>query len=245
MESNFRFDNIQTDSISVFVGAGLSKGAGLPDWYELIHQLAREISYEVPPPEWTNSETFIDISQSYVNAYGLQRLIGYLQQKLDTTHVRPSIVHKALALLPCTNIFTSNYDDLLEKSFRQVNKKVRLITRDIHVPLMTHDSLSANIVKLYGDLNQPETIVLTRQHYEKFFLERPLLINQLKSTLSNSTMIYLGWSHRDPHFNLVFGELLNQLGGFMRHGYALMIEPTGPQKKRIGEKRNRSYWPGF
>ena len=51
--------------------------------------------------------------------------------------------------------------------------------------------------------------------------------------------LYLGWSHSDPHFNLVFGELLNRFGAFMRAGYAVMFDLPEAQRKELERKRIR------
>ena len=37
--------------VCAFVGAGLSVGAGLPGWYDLISQLSQRIGYKLPPAE--------------------------------------------------------------------------------------------------------------------------------------------------------------------------------------------------
>jgi hypothetical protein len=44
------------------------------------------------------------------------------------------------------------------------------------------------------------------------------MIKLLEPELSRSETLYLGWSENDPHFKLVFGELLSRLGQMMRPG---------------------------
>ena len=58
---------------------------------------------------------------------------------------------------------------------------------------MQRNADTVNIVKLYGDLDLPETIALTRQQYERYFLDRPQLVNLLKTELARSHVLYLGW----------------------------------------------------
>ena len=43
---------LQHDEVVPFVGAGLSIGAGLPGWYELIAELAQRSGQTMPPREW-------------------------------------------------------------------------------------------------------------------------------------------------------------------------------------------------
>lgn len=220
-----------------FIGAGLSVGVGLPGWYTLIQELSQRVGYDLPPANYATGEALIDAAQYYVNCNGLNSLVTFLKEKLDTTNVRPSPAHRALASLPVSLVFTANYDDLLERAFREAGKRVNLVVRDSTIPFMRRGPNVVNLVKLYGDLDQPETIVLTREQYESFFLERPQMIKLLETELARSSMLYLGWSHSDPHFNLVFGELLARYQKFMHAGYAVMFDV--PEVKREEFKRKQ------
>ena len=72
-------------NVCPFVGAGLSVGAGLPGWYDLIAELAGRIGYELPPAKWATGDALIDAAQAYVNRQGLHGLISHLKDRLDTT----------------------------------------------------------------------------------------------------------------------------------------------------------------
>jgi hypothetical protein len=200
-----------------FVGAGLSIGAGLPGWYDLVAELAKLSGQDdMPPRKYASADMLIAIAQTFVNRYSENDLITHLKERLDTTGKVPTAVHRALADLPLNVVFTANYDDLLERAFRDAGRPVEVIVRDNHIPYMSQSGNRVNVVKLYGDLGQPDTLVLTRQHYEQYFRNRPQLMALLKTELARSTMLYLGWSHNDPHFGLVFGELLSQYASDMR-----------------------------
>lgn len=139
---------------------------------------------------------------------GLHSLVAFLKERLDTTHVQPTAAHRALARLPLSLVFTANFDDLLERAFREAGKRVEVIVRDSSIPFLRRGPDTVNIVKLYGDLGQPDTVVLARQQYDGFFLQRPQMVKLLETTLASSDTLYLGWSGSDPTFKLVFGELL-------------------------------------
>jgi hypothetical protein len=218
-----------------FVGAGLSVGAGLPGWYDLIAELSARSGEKLAPREWATGDALIDAAQTYANRQGLNSLISFLKGRLDTTGRQPTAAHRALARLPISLVFTANFDDLLERAYRDAGKRVEVVTRDSYIPFMGHAPNTVNIVKLYGDLDQPDTIVLARQQYERYFLERPQLVKLLETELARSTMLYLGWSHTDPHFTLVFGEMLGRYQEFLRPGYAVMFE--APDAKRLELER--------
>lgn len=232
-------ENLATGNVAAFVGAGLSIGAGLPGWYALISELAARSGSELPPPQWATGAVLIDAAQNYINQQGLHSLVMFLKDRLDTTRIEPSAAHHALACLPISMIFTANYDDLLERAYRDVKKRVRVVVDDRSLAFMGRDPDLVNIIKLYGDLDQPGTIVLARQHYEGFFLQRPQMIKLLETELGRSDMLYLGWSHSDPHFNLVFGELMFRYGSFMRMGYAAMFDVPEAQQLELERKHIR------
>ncbi len=223
--------------VDAFVGAGMSIGAGLPGWYDLIAELAKRIDYKLAPQEWATGDALIDAAQAYVNRQGRHSLIGHLKDRLDTTGKQPTAAHRALARLPISLVFTANFDDLLERAFREAGKRVEVVVRDSSIPFMRRGPDVVNIVKLYGDLDQPDTIVLARQQYESYFLQRPQMVKLLETELARSDTLYLGWSGTDPYFRLIFGELLSRFGQMMRPGYAVMFDVTDDQRDELRRKQ--------
>ena len=229
--------NLQVRNLVLLVGSGLSIGAGLPSWYQLIAELARRISYNLPPVEWVNADGLIQCAQAYVNRHGLQSLISYLKEVLDTTHIRLTAAHDALASAPIGLVFTTNYDDLLERAFRNKGKKVHVVTKDIDISFMRDDPDWVNIVKLYGDLSEPGTIIFTRQQYEGFFLEKPQMVKLLETELTRRLVLYAGYGHRDPHFGLILGELLDRFKEFSRSSYMFVSEASPDELEELKRKR--------
>lgn len=236
-------ENLARGEVSVFSGAGLSAEAGLPDWYHLISELSERIGRPMPPWEWITAEALMNAAQAYINQEGLHSLVMFLKQRLDTTGKAPTAAHRALTRLPVSLVFTANYDNLLERAYQDVGRPVQVIVRDGSIPYLRRDPAAVNIIKLYGDLEQEDTLVLALQQYESFFLQRPQMIKLLETELARSTMLYLGWSHRDPHFNLVFGEFLARYGQNARTGYAVMFDVSPEQQREL--ERKHIHWVQF
>jgi len=231
-------NELASGNVSAFVGAGLSVGAGLPGWYDLISELARRIDHDdLPPRKWASGDVLIDASQYYINTQGMNNLVRFLKDRLDTREIQPTAAHRALTRLPISVVFTANYDDLLEQAYKETGRRVQVVVNDTDIPFMRSDPGSVNIIKLYGDLDQPETIVLTRQQYETFFILRPQMVKLLETELGRSTMLYLGWSHSDPHFNFLFGELSAHYKQYMRAGYAVFFNITDAQKHEMKRRQ--------
>ena len=181
----------------------------------------------------------IAIAQGYINAQGLNSLIRLLKDRLDTTGRTPSEAHRALARLSVSLVFTANYDNLLELAFRDAGRRVEVVVRDSNIPYMRRSRDTVNIIKLYGDLDQPDTVVLARQQYERFFLDRPEMVKLLETEVARSHMLYLGWSHSDPHFGLIFGQMLSSLGENLRAGYAALFDVTPAEAEELRRRHIR------
>ncbi len=231
---------LRRGEVCAFVGAGLAKTAGLPDWYDVMSELAARIGFDLPPRRWATGEALLDAAQAYVNQRGLNDLIRFLRERLATWQIRPGRVHLALAQLPIPILFTTTYDDLIEKACQQVGKQVDVVVRDSTIPYLRRGPQVVNLIKLNGDLAQPDTLVITREHYERFRLTRPQMLKLLETELGRSDMLYLGWDQADPAFALVFGEVLGRFGADMRPGYAALCDITAVQ---AGEWRRRNIHP--
>jgi len=96
-------------NVVLFIGAGLSVGAGLPGWGALIRPLAERIGYQ--------GDDLLKVAQYYENRLGRRALISYPRDRLDTTGVKPTENHDLLVRLPVNIVFTTNFDDLLELIF--------------------------------------------------------------------------------------------------------------------------------
>ena len=232
-------ESLARGEVTAFVGAGLSVGAGLPGWYGLVSELAGRINHPMPPREWITAEALIDAAQAYINQEGLHSLVMFLKRRLDTTGKSPTAAHRALTRLPISLVFTANYDNLLERAYQEAGIPAQVVVRDGSIPYMRRDPGSVNIVKLYGDLDQENTLVLARQQYEGYFIQRPQMVKLLEVELARSNMLYLGWSHSDPHFNLVFGETLSRYGQNLRRGYAVMFDVNSAQQRELERKQIR------
>jgi tetratricopeptide (TPR) repeat protein len=171
-----------TGHLVIFVGAGASRAAGFPSWEGLLdtlfrqakaeasaEQLASLVEYEdayepriaaggrTPPPNLLVKASLI--AQTMGDAFWRAKVVEIFDRPTS-----PTPVHQALAALPGTWIITTNYDRLMEKALAEsVGRvpKVALATELEDLSLMT----AGDVLKLHGDLDRPETLVLTREDY--------------------------------------------------------------------------------
>src|SRR5438552_955700 len=78
----------------LFVGAGLSVGAALPSWGQLIGPLADRIGL----PAQQRGDP-LQMAQFYETQRGRQALISYIQEQTDTSSSAPTENHRRLVRL--------------------------------------------------------------------------------------------------------------------------------------------------
>ncbi|HZS53966.1 MAG TPA: SIR2 family protein, partial [Bryobacteraceae bacterium] len=205
---------------AVFVGAGVSRASGLPDWKSLIEPLKQEID------DCPDDATTLDIAQYFINDNRQRLLAERLSEQLNRADVQPSEIHRLLVRLPLDRIYTTNFDDLLERAYEQEKRgRVRRITRASNLSL---DSSKLNVVKLHGDIEDPETIVITAEDFEDYFDAHSALAQQLSADLLQRTILFVGYSFTDPDMRAIMRRVSRDTGKFSRNHFIIQINPKKP-----------------
>ncbi len=226
---------LKRGDLILFLGAGLSIGAGLPGWGRLIRPLARAVGYRLPTEdELVTADHLLIAAQHYENQRSRYALITYLQEKLDTTGVQPTTNHHLLAKLPVKVIFTTNYDDLIERTLQAGGKRHNVIVEETEIPFWREDRVQ--LVKLNGDLKRPDTIVITKSDYNTYFAAHPRLAERLRGVLETKTALFLGYSLNDPFFNQIWDNIGLDFGRHRRLAYAVLFDVPGLEADDL-EKR--------
>ncbi|HJQ34511.1 MAG TPA: tetratricopeptide repeat protein [Pyrinomonadaceae bacterium] len=212
---------LENRKLVLFVGAGLSKGAGLPDWVELIQPLSQVMG--TPFPAQTpliNDRHLLNTADRYEHAMGRPALIQYLQGRLRVK-ARPTMVHELIAKMPISEIFTTNYDAIIEKVLRSQGKGCNcIVTRD---DLSFIQPNEVTIYKLCGDLERWENVLITETDFFAFFKEKLPLAKCLEVAFSRNTTLFLGYSLQDPFFKYIWYNTGIEFGPDKRQGFAVMF----------------------
>lgn len=208
---------IKRGNAVLFVGAGLSIGAGLPSWKALIEPLADSIKLSD-----TQRSDLLQVTQYYENTRGRQALLEYVCEKTDTTGTGPTDNHWRLAQLGIQTWITTNYDNLLEQTLREAGQRHSKVVREQDVPYTSADRVT--LIKLHGDREQVETIVITRADYSTYALRYPRVKDKLSTLLAEKTFLFVGYSVGDPDFNQWRDEVTYHLGRHGRRAYAIMFD---------------------
>ncbi len=176
----------ENNKLTIFVGAGVSQSSNLPSWKDLIDMIKSELSID-------NSETdYLKIAQLYYLSCG--ETVYYQNiKKYFPENIEPTEIQKLIFNLKPTNIITTNWDILLEKTAQDNGFIYDVISKDEH---LVQSELENHIIKMHGDFRD-NNIVFKEDDYINYKNNFPLIENYVKSILSTNAILFLGYSYGD------------------------------------------------
>jgi len=183
---------IDNNKLSIFVGAGVSKGTGLPDWSELMETIKKELSLS------KENNDYLKIAQFYYLACGESVYYQKIQEFIPDT-VDPTVVHKLIFDIKPENVITTNWDNLLEKTIETNGYVYDTISSDTH---LVQSQLKNHIIKMHGDFRD-NNIVFREDDYINYSQNFPLIENYIKSILSTNVILFLGYSYSDINLKYI------------------------------------------
>jgi|GEM_PF-2138578 len=198
----------------LIAGTGLARSAGLPGWAELFAPLADRMGL---PPERRLDP--LKVAQYVENDSGRPALIEHVQVQIDRPSLTPTETHRQLAHLGARTWVVTGFDDLSERAVRDRGERTVEVVRDQNLPYASSEAVT--ILKLHGDIQQPDTLVLTRSDYDSYFHRFPHIREKLASLLLEKTCLFVGYDVDDPDFNQLCATLTYDLQNHKRLAYAL------------------------
>jgi hypothetical protein len=133
----------------------------------------------------------------------------------------PSENHKVLARLPIRTYWTTNYDRLVERALQDSGKRVdaKYTKEQLATTKRGRDAI---VYKMHGDIEHPNTAVLTKDDYERYHLSHHAFITALSGQLVDTTFLFLGFSFTDPNLDYVFSRIRTTYQEHQRQHYCLM-----------------------
>lgn len=212
-------EQIIRGNVVLFVGNCLSVRAGLPGNADLCRQLAQRIGYQ-------QEADLPRLAQYYANRNGRNALVRLLQDAVSAPNPTPTDEYKLLSELPVKTIFTTAYDDLLERAYLEyARRRIKLIIIGVDLPYW--DETWVNIVKLHGRIDRPETLVITQRDYSRYFRTHAPVAQQLSALLATKTLLFVGYSTDDPAFTQLFEEIAHDLEQHQRRAF-VVVENADP-----------------
>lgn len=128
--------------------------------------------------------------------------------------------HKILASLQPHTVITTNYDDLYESAWRELDKELEKVVSPRQLPRIPQDS--PRLLKLHGDIEAPNEIILTRDDYRKWQREAGGFQNRVVATLQESVCIFVGYGVGDENLHDILNVIEGNLGNSSLKHFALV-----------------------
>lgn len=206
-------DSLNSSSLAIFAGAGLSKASGFVDWKDLLKDIADDLGLIID-----QEYDLISIAQYNVNKIGgrsviNQKIIAEFNEEIDLTEN-----HKVLARLPINTYWTTNYDDLIERSLKDA-KRVADVKHAVSQLPFSKPRRDAIVYKMHGDATIPDDAVITKDDYERYFHDKAPFITALSGDLVSKLFLFIGFSFTDPNLDYILGRVRFYMKGTDRHHY--------------------------
>ena len=190
---------VRKEKVSLFIGAGFSLEAKAPSAWDLQQAILNELPSDAMKKAHTN-DGLDEISQFFVEEVcegSRAELMDLLQKQFD---FEPECMddHHALAAIPhFHNIFTTNYDTLLEDSYPK--ERCAVVKKDEDCVYI--DSKPVRIFKIHGDFTNRDFVVITSQDYADLNKKRhnKLVWNEVMSSFTSNHVAFIGYSLSDKN----------------------------------------------
>lgn len=240
---------------AVMIGAGFSKNAekiGVTDntflnWNQLSDLFYKKIygDNEFPGKDYNNSLRLVQEAEIMIGRPGIEEII---KQAVPDDYYAPSDVYLKLMELPWKDVFTTNYDTLLERSADLVtNRRYNIVVSQED---LINSGNAPRIVKLHGSLPSHRPFIITEEDYRTYPVKFAAMVNTVQQSLLENVFCMLGFSCEDPNFTNWIGWIHDHLGkSSSQKIYMVTVLHVPEAKQRLYFERNiilvdlETLWP--
>lgn len=191
---------LRNHKLVIFIGSGVSINSGYPSW----KSLAKDFSefYLDEPLNLID----IDLLDVFENAFQEDHEkyfeeLGRIFGRNEDDHDRNSQIIDLLLKMNPQHIITTNYDYLIEKSIKKFYYSFNKVVQDEDLI----DSMNPRkYIKMHGDFEHKNNIVLKETDYSKFADTHPLIETFIKSILVDHSILFVGYSFKDRNLRSMF-----------------------------------------
>ena len=195
----------------VMVGSGFSRNAlrvrpdtaDIPLWPDLEKELSGSLPGSDPDRDRSGNQRTepranraLALAQRYKDAFGRARLHEFLVRSVRDDHFQPGELHRRLLRLPWRDVFTTNWDTLLERCRPLPERPYEVVTDVDHLPV----AAPPRIVKLHGSLPGAFPLIVTAGDYDNYPKRFAPFVNTVQQAMMETVFLLLGFSGHDPNF---------------------------------------------
>jgi len=204
---------LESGSLAIFAGAGLSVDAGHVNWKQLLKDITEDLGLD-----YHTERDLIAIAQYNTNKIGNRSMINRKIIDEFNRDIKHTENHSIISRLPIYSYWTTNYDNLIEKSLEAV-KRIPDVKHSITQLAYPKPRRDAVVYKMHGDATLPEEAVITKDDYERYAIDKAPFLTALNSDLLSKLFVFIGFSFTDPNLDFVLSRVRIQMKNAQRHHY--------------------------
>ena len=206
-----------TKNASIMIGAGFSMNAKamfenakrFPNWQDLGNVFYEKVRGKKIEKAEYNFFDPLKLAYEVESNFGRPVLDSILRNNIPDGDYKPSELHHSLMSLPWTDVFTTNYDTLLERAAESVNERNYKVV--VNKDNLVH-SVPPRIVKLHGCFSASTPLIISEEDYRTYPQKFAPFVNTVQQTLIENTLCLIGFSGDDPNFLKWIGWIRDNLG---------------------------------
>ncbi len=209
---------------AVMIGSGFSRNAdpvranapAFPLWLDLARALYRDLYSAAVDDDQRIAYAaanggVLRLALEYETVFGRGALDEVTRRVIPDEAYRPGDLHKLLLTLPWSDVFTTNYDTLLERTLPELwERRYEIVVDLLDLP----GSLRPRIIKLHGSFPTHRPYIITEEDYRTYPNQFAPFVNTVQQALIENVFLLLGFSGDDPNFLQWIGWVRDQL----KHG---------------------------
>lgn len=182
------------------------------------------------------------LAEDYEANFGSDRLYELLERLVRDKDHQPGEMHSRLMRLPWRDVFTTNWDTLLERTAHEVPERgYSLVTAAPDIPSGSHPyiyKLHGSFRQLDGSRSEQHPLILTAGSYRTYRNEFAPFANAVQQAMMESVSCLIGFSGDDPNFYEWSGWVRDNLGEaapkIYLAGYLELSEPRRVTMEKLG-----------
>lgn len=220
---------------AIMVGAGFSLNAvpkpgvesTFPQWKDLARAMFDQLHPFIPGhsdvvelDRQFNGSNYLRLASEYEAEFGECRLNQLIQAQVPDSRYLPGSLHYKLMELPWADVFTTNYDTLLERVY--IPGRVYSPVID---PAQLTTAVAPRIIKLHGSFSPNTKLIITEEHFRCYPKDFAPFVNTVQQSLLENSFVLVGFSGDDPNFLAWIGWVRDELGD--KHAPIYLVGPLG------------------
>jgi SIR2-like domain len=224
---------------AVMVGSGFSCNAekivpstpDLPQWSQLAGQIYDRLypgmGSKDPLHKEKATSNALALASEYETVFGQDALDALLLSAISDNQYNPGSLHKLLMALPWSDVFTTNYDTLLERTF-VLDRKYSLVSTSLDIS----GKMKPRIVKLHGSFPSHRPFIITEEDYRTYPKKFAPFVNMVQQSIMENVFCLIGFSGDDPNFLNWIGWVRDNLGDSTPNIYLCGLQDNLSEAKK-------------